>query len=97
MIVQSIPEQIEGFISASNKYFGVDSMSRSARRRVVTARIMLVNFLIRNQGITNATISEITGLKHPLIIYYLDRHDQLIESDNVYRDTYVSYKNFLFN
>lgn len=97
MIVQSIPEQIEGFISRSKEYFGVDPISKSARRRVVSARMMLVNFLIRNQGITNATISEITGLRHSLIIYYLDRHEQLVDSDNVYRDTYFSYKNFLFN
>jgi hypothetical protein len=92
-----VPAQLNEFALRSTKYFGVDPRTKSARRRVVSARMMFVNFLIRNQGMTNALVCELLNLKHSLVMYYLDRHEVLIESDAVYRDTYISYKSFLFN
>jgi|Laugresu1bdmlbdd_1035124.scaffolds.fasta_scaffold00017_14 hypothetical protein len=96
-MTQELPVQLVEPITKSTKYFGVDPKVKSAKRRVVNARMMVINYLIRNLGVSNATICDIFNIKHTLVIYYLNRHEELVVSDNVYRDTYIAYKSFLFN
>lgn len=52
---------------------------------------------MRNNNITNAMMCDIFNIHHTQVIYYLNRHDELMETNEVYRSHYLNFKQFLFN
>ena len=91
------PMALKPVLSATSEYFGVNPFAKTRRHRVVKARMIVTNYLMRNNNITNATMCDIFKIPHTQVIYYLNRHDELMESNEAYRSNYLNFKQFLFN
>jgi hypothetical protein len=91
------PIALRPVLSATSEYFGVNPFAKTRRHRVVTARMIVTNYLMRNNNITNAMMCDIFNIPHTQVIYYLNRHDELMETNEVYRNHYLNFKQFLFN
>ena len=95
--MNKIPVALKPVLSASLEFFGVNPIAKTRRHRVVTARMIVTNYLMRNDNVTNATICELFDIPHTLVIYYLNRHEDLMVSNDTYKNSYMNFKRFLFN
>lgn len=95
--MKKLPASFKPIVEASVEYFGVNPITKTRRHRVVTARMMITNYLMRNEGVTNAIVCDVFDIPHSLVIYYLNRHEDLMVSDDTYKNSYLNFKRFLFN